>query len=358
MEEYYARLAEHLPSVIVCTPRVTGWREADRSSALRIFRPPFERFAARKFAWVILWWIWVVVLAVRFRVRMLHCGNVTPTGYLGHWTKKALGVPYAIHFHGMDAVRAADKLHRGGLRARALRAILREAELCFANSADTAQRLAALGVEPGRTTVVNPGVDSTRFAPASDGAREARSTKVLLTVGRYAKRKGIDRVICALPRIRQVVDCELVIVGRDHAENLAPLVRELGLENAVRFAGEVAPEELPQFYRRADVFVMPSFEDEDSGSVEGFGIVFLEAAASGIPAIGGRSGGIGDAVADGETGFLVDPEDEDELVEKCVRLLESEELRRKMGERARRRAVEQFSWDEFGRKVEGAFLAR
>src|SRR4029453_11410293 len=102
--------------------------------------------------------------------------------------------------------------------------------------------------------------------------------------------------------------------------------------------------ELPDFYRAASLFVMPAYEDEQDASVEGFGIVFLEAAASGIPAIGGRSGGIEDAIVDGETGYLVNGRDGDELASRIIEILGCEERRRKLGANARARAVAEFDW--------------
>jgi phosphatidylinositol alpha-1,6-mannosyltransferase len=143
-----------------------------------------------------------------------------------------------------------------------------------------------------------------------------------------------------------------VIVGRRQEENLAGLVRELRLGGAVHFYGEVSEEELPDFYRAASVFVMPAWEEESTGSVEGFGIVFLEAAASGIPSIGGKSGGIPDAIRDPETGFLVDAKNEEALAASLIDILSHDEKRKAMGRSARQLAENEFDWGRAAGVVE------
>jgi phosphatidylinositol alpha-1,6-mannosyltransferase len=132
-----------------------------------------------------------------------------------------------------------------------------------------------------------------------------RGKRILLTVGRLdpdERRKGHDRVIQALPEVMQTFpDVVYLVVG--HGEDrarLEALARNLGVENGVLFSGRVTPDELPHLYRLANLFVMPSTQ-------EGFGIVFLEAAASGVRVIGGNADGSTDALADGVVGFTIDP---------------------------------------------------
>jgi phosphatidylinositol alpha-1,6-mannosyltransferase len=111
----------------------------------------------------------------------------------------------------------------------------------------------------------------------------------------------------------------------------------------VTFAGFVPEEELPGCYAAADLFVMVSRELASRGDVEGFGIVYLEASAAGRPVVAGRSGGVEDAVEDGVSGILVDPEDPGALVEALTRLLRDPDLRRRMARAGRERVVTQFS---------------
>jgi phosphatidylinositol alpha-1,6-mannosyltransferase len=130
---------------------------------------------------------------------------------------------------------------------------------------------------------------------------------------------------------------------------LDALARELGVADRVVFAGEVPPGDLPAYYAACDVFLLPNRIDE--GDIEGFGIVFLEAAASERPAIGGSSGGVPEAVADGLTGLLVSGTDADELA-GCVRRLVSDKvLARRLGRAGRQRVLRSFTWDRAGRRI-------
>jgi phosphatidylinositol alpha-1,6-mannosyltransferase len=112
----------------------------------------------------------------------------------------------------------------------------------------------------------------------------------------------------------------------------------------VRFAGYVPASELAGHYQLADVYIMASREIGETGDVEGFGITFLEAGACGVPVIGGRSGGVSDAVVDGSTGVLVDPLDADQIAAVLIRLLADEDLSRSMGRAGRRRVEENLQW--------------
>lgn len=357
IERYYAELAQHLPkgSIVVSTPPMVGSRAHDASSSVEVARPPIPRSQSHKLVFVWIWWIQVLGLCMRGNIRLLHCGNFTPSGYICRWMKRARGIPYFIYFHGMDIEKAARKMARPGWRARALRAILDDAALCFANSRDTKARLMRAGVPEKKIIVLSPGVELDRFRPGTVHSPRAAAfvrRPTLLTVGRYAKRKGVDLAVRALPSIRRSIpEAQLVILGRRQEENLAPLVRELGLEDAVHFFGEVGEEELPDFYRASSLFVMPAYEEEAEASVEGFGIVFLEAAASGIPAIGGRSGGIEDAIVEGETGYLVDGRSVEEFTARVVQILGCEEHRQALGAKARARALAEFDWNTRAHRV-------
>ena len=163
---------------------------------------------------------------------------------------------------------------------------------------------------------VLPNTVDERFAPGTPppelvDRHDLVGKEVLLTVARLAsdeRRKGHDKVIRALPAIIAAhPDLVYLIVGEgDDRARLEALANDLGVANHMRFAGQVAPEEMAGYYRLAKVFVMPSIQ-------EGFGIVFLEAAASGLTLIGGDSDGSADALADGVIGISVDPQSPDQL---------------------------------------------
>lgn len=357
IENYYASLARRFPpgALVVSTPQAAGDVEADAIAEVPVVRAPFSRRHAHKLFFEIVWFTHLLLVVALRDIRFLHCGNMTPAGRICLWMRRGLGLPYAIYFHGMDVVKMAKKIRGGGVSGRSLVRVLDGASVLFANSHDTSRRLVEAGADPSRVTIVFPGVDVERFSPGkptSPRAAALAGDATILTVGRYAQRKGVDLLIRALPGIAaRVPEVRLVVAGRRQEDHLGALVAELELGSRVHFLGEVGGEELPDLYRAASVFAMPAWEDEASGSVEGFGIVYLEAAATGIPAIGGRSGGVSDAIVDGETGFLVAPRDLGDLSRRLVELLSDAALRRRLGENARRRVALEFTWDKAAARV-------
>lgn len=142
-----------------------------------------------------------------------------------------------------------------------------------------------------------------------------------------------------------------LIIGKgEEEERLIELTKDLGLEEYVKFVGYVETEDMPLYYNNCDVFVMPSKTIDID--YEGFGIVYLEANACGKPVIGGKSGGVGDAVIDGVTGLLVDPDNIEEISQAIIRLLIDQAYARKLGESGRRRIEEELNWKTVGEKVE------
>ena len=143
-----------------------------------------------------------------------------------------------------------------------------------------------------------------------------------------------------------------VIVGDGpYRPSLEKLASDLGMGSHVVFAGKVSDEDLPKYYSLCDVFAMPSRERLDSGDVEGFGIVFLEAAAAAKPVVAGRSGGIEDAVIHGATGLLVEPTSVGDVAQALLRLLRDAPLRQELGGQARERVLREFTWDAVAAQV-------
>ncbi len=252
----------------------------------------------------------------------------------------------------------------GGHRFKSI--VLRNANMVIANSNFTRKVLnCSMNVESSKIVVVNPPVDTAKFKPGigcDDVIMKYRlnGKKVILTVGRLSdkeKYKGQDAVIKALPRVsKRIPDVIYLIVGRgDDMERLKALVRDLGLEKKVIFAGYVPDEDLLQYYNACDLFIMPSrekMEEDGKGKkVEGFGIVFLEANACGKPVIGGRSGGIEDAVIDGVTGLLIDPENIDEIAGAIIRILTDDVLARKLAMQGKMRVENELSCEKAVAKV-------
>ncbi|MFF0409992.1 glycosyltransferase family 4 protein [Kitasatospora sp. NPDC004745] len=203
-----------------------------------------------------------------------------------------------------------------------------------------------------RMVQLPPGVDETTFHPGSGGAEVRRrlglaDRPVVVCVSRLVPRKGQDTLIEAMPQILvDVPDAVLLIVGGGpYRADLEKLADARGVRSAVRFTGSVPWSELPAHYGAGDVFAMPCRTRRGGLDVEGLGIVYLEASATGLPVVAGDSGGAPDAVLEGETGYVVPGGSADAAAERTVRLLRDEELRRRMGEAGRRWVERSWRWD-------------
>ncbi|WP_328661231.1 glycosyltransferase family 4 protein [Streptomyces sp. NBC_00334] len=206
---------------------------------------------------------------------------------------------------------------------------------------------------PGTQTArLVPGVDTTVFHPGIDGgpvrARYGLSRRpVILCAARLVPRKGQDTLIRALPWIRRAVpDAMLLLVGDGpYISVLRQLALTENVLDSVVFAGGHPHHTLPSFYAAADAFAMPCRSRRRGLEVEGLGIVYLEAAASGLPVLAGDSGGAPDAVRDGETGHVVDGHSVAATADRLTRLLRNPELAHEMGEKGHHWVQTQWTWD-------------
>ncbi|MEV6206865.1 glycosyltransferase family 4 protein [Kitasatospora sp. NPDC051914] len=226
----------------------------------------------------------------------------------------------------------------------------------------TRSRIAdAVGPEAARRMVqLPPGVDEKTFRPDSGGAEiRARlgltDRPVVVCVSRLVKRKGQDTLIEAMPQIlADVPDTVLLIVGGGpYRSDLEKLAEARGVTGSVRFTGAVPWEELPAHYGAGDVFAMPCRTRRGGLDVEGLGIVYLEASATGLPVVAGDSGGAPDAVLEGETGYVVPGRSAVAAAERIVRLLHDEQLRQTMGEAGRRWVERSWRWDLLAQRLTG-----
>ncbi|MFI7411791.1 glycosyltransferase family 4 protein [Streptomyces sp. NPDC049627] len=210
-----------------------------------------------------------------------------------------------------------------------------------------------------RMAQLPPGVDEKTFHPGSGGdevrARLGLTDRpVVVCVSRLVRRKGQDTLIQALPRILAAEpDAVLLIVGGGpYEKDLRRMAHETGVAASVRFTGPVPWSELPAHYGAGDVFAMPCRTRRNGLDVEGLGIVYLEASATGLPVVAGDSGGAPDAVLDGETGWVVRGGSPEEAADRIVTLLGDAELRRRMGERGREWVEEKWRWDLLAEKLQ------
>lgn len=333
----------------IVTAQVPNSSEIDRTHPNTIHRIALKRH----------WWLRPESLAMylRFlieslhvsltnRICAVHAGRVLPEGFVGWLIARLIRKPIVIYAHGEEITtwRQFGKYH-------AMRFTYRHADRIIANSDFTRRQLRQLGVQPSRISLISPGVDTQRFRPNLPtekirnylGIQEGQ--RLILSVGRLSRRKGFDQVIRSIPLlIKEGIDARYALIGiGEDRDYLFGLAQEQGVADRVHLLGHVPTEDLPLWYNACDVFIMPNREID--GDTEGFGIVFLEAAACGKPAIAGDAGGTGAAVQDGVTGRLVKGEDLEQIADTLKNLLINDTLRMRMGQAGFGRAHSEFSWD-------------
>ncbi|HVJ96071.1 MAG TPA: glycosyltransferase family 4 protein [Acidimicrobiia bacterium] len=290
----------------------------------------------------------VDALAREVGADVIFLDPMLPLGLIGPHVKSA---PYVVVLHGAEITVPASTPGVRQLGAR----VLHGARAVVAAGGYPARQ----GVRTARRDldgiIVPPGVDTARFRPLDDGERTLARKRfgldpgrpLVLGVSRLVPRKGFDVVIDA---VRDLPNVDLAIAGsgRDRAR----LEKHAAGAPNVRFLGRIPEEDLAVLYGCADVFAMCCRDRWAGLEAEGFGIVFVEAAACGVPAIAGRSGGAHEAVDDGRTGFVVSPRAVDAVRSRIAQLCADPELRAQMGAAARARAETEFTYDRLATRLE------
>lgn len=269
-----------------------------------------------------------------------------PLGLLGPF----LGRPFGVILHGAEVTIPG----RLPILASTLRFVLRRAAVAVSGgSYPEAEALRNAKERLAPIVQVPPGVDTNRFVPQPPSTHAAirqelglsEESFLIASYSRLVPRKGMDVLIRAAALVKdEIPNLEVAIggSGRDRArlERLAKT-----LDAPVVFLGRVSDDVLPGWLAASDIMVMACRSRWMGLEQEGFGIVFVEAAACGVPVVAGRSGGSHDAVVDGETGVIIDnPNDARAVADAILGLYRDPELRRRMGEAGRRHAVEVFDW--------------
>jgi phosphatidyl-myo-inositol dimannoside synthase len=262
----------------------------------------------------------------------VFCPTWLPDGAACRWAIGKAPIPYFVAAHGtevFDNFASTKNSVRTVLTRKLKRNVFRQAEKVFPVSDYT--RRAVLQEAPGNgnaVVTVNNGVNpaifkKTAVKPTDEAKHRPRGERILLTVTRLFPYKGVDRLLESLPAIsRSVPGVKYLVVGTGpDVPRLQDLTVRLGLQTQVSFLGPLPLSEVVQLYNVADLFVMLSRDEPPD--VEGFGLVFLEAAACGLPSVGGRSGGIPDAIEEGKSGWLVDPGNPQEIAATIVDLLKT-----------------------------------
>lgn len=352
-DEVYRRLGDKGTHIV--TADVPGAAAHDRHHPNTVHRLDLRRVAWLRPESLLMYlrlFIHSLWLAATRRFTAIHAGRALPEGLVAWAVARLTFHKLVIYAHGEELTTWGK-----GRKYRTMRFALRHADKVIANSEFTRDELLKMDVDSERIKLIYPGVDVERFRPGlpcDDLKRSiglAQAQTLILAVGRLSRRKGFDTVIRALRRILDEgfdVRFALIGIGEDMGY-LKKLAHELGVDDRVDFLGHVPMVDLPRWYNACDVFLMPN--REINGDTEGFGMVFLEAAACGKLAIAGCAGGTGAAVLHGETGFRVDGSDEREIVERLEQLIADPALRERLGDNAHRRVVAEFSWQSVAQRT-------
>jgi len=297
------------------------------------------------------WREWEAYRALRRRIFRgpVVCGLWYPDGLLA---QAAAVRPRVILAHGSELMPSKSRWRRD-IWKRLLRSVCEAADLVIANSEYT--RKLVLEMAPGANAMAIPlGVDHERFFPGDREEAKRRlgvaGKAVLLTVSRLHAYKGHDVVLKAIAACTEHARRNLVylIAGKGPQQReLEKQVKELGLAEQVQFLGFIPEDALPGLYRASDLFVLCTRELPERQEVEGFGLAFLEAQASGVPIIGTRTGGITDAVKEGEGGWLIKQDDAASLSKFLFQLVNDPAIFLTAGNRARNRVEQHCTWNHY-----------
>jgi len=353
IKELAIELARRGVAVDVLTPRIfADSLEREETEGINVFRFTFssEQKLLAEYSSVpvrvMLSYLLCGSRALARLIRMknydlLHAHWAIPTGLIGAWDARKSGIPLVVSTHGSDLLVWGRKPILRSL----LRWTLQQARICTANSEPMLRLTKKLGGNTlAESLVFETGVDIAQFFPPRDISEAKKAVGLdagdrhLLFVGNLTEAKGIDVALKALALLQnEDRRVKLLVIGQGKAAAaLADLANKLHVHPEVQFLGARPHDHLPPFFRAADIFLLPSRS-------EGMGIVLLEAAASGKPAVGTAVGGIPTIIRDGETGFVVAPDDPRSLAEKVKVLLQNPQLRAEMGQRARELAEIEFS---------------
>ena len=361
IQSFVHALAARLPAdrVVVYAPAWQGAAEFDARQPFPVIRHPGS--------------LMLPVPSVRSRACRLLAehgcdsvlfGAAAPLGLLAPQLRKAGAERIVGLTHGHEAGWAAlpgarSLLRRIGDEVDVLTYLAEyfRVRMARALSADAASRMVRL----------TPGVDPTAFRPGS-GGRQIRldlgipaDRPVVVCVSRMVPRKGQDLLIKAWPKVLARSGCDplLVLVGDgSYRSSLDRLVKQAGVADSVLFTGPVSWDDLPAYYDVGNVFAMPCRTRRGGLDVEGLGIVYLEASATGLPVIGGDSGGAPDAILDGETGYVVGGRDEKALTDKLVQLLADPAGAAAMGDKGQAWIDREWTWDLVAERLDHILTGR
>ncbi|MFA5126530.1 MAG: glycosyltransferase family 4 protein [Patescibacteria group bacterium] len=283
------------------------------------------------------------------KIEQIFTPNILPLGTIAYMFYKLYKIPYIVSLHGLDINLALKH------KPKLAKSILAAADKIIVNTKYTASLIQGLNLSPEKIIVIYPSV---AVLPKPDVQLQSQlkekyhiksSDRILLTVGRLVYRKGHDLVIRALADLKRT-DVKYLIVGQGYGlASLKQLVAQKKLDQQIIFCSEISDQALAAVYGLADIFVLPN--RYRAADVEGFGMVFLEAAQYGLPIIAGKSGGVLEILTDKQSALLVDSDSLAQLKLALTTILGNAELAKKLGEQARLRSRDFLSDVEQSKKL-------
>ncbi len=346
---YVYNFAAHLASleVVVYAPKLAGDKKFDEKVAWKVYRcKPYWFFWPR---WIRML-MQILQIVKKEGIKQIYIHQALPAGYVGMLLKKFKKIPYTVFLHGSDVAFVL----RSPWKLKQFKKVLASAERVVVNSGFLKNKiLEKLENLSTPIEVLYPSPADIFLEKASEQEmnklkRELalNGKKVMLTVARLVEGKGYPHIAHILPELlKRVPNLVWLIIGDGPKKSeLVGLIQKNHLQNVVRLLGVIPREELPKYYQISDVFVLLTHPDE--AREEAWGTVFLEAAASGLPAVAGRAGGVEEAVENSVTGVVVDIYQEKTVIEAIVGLLENTEQATKMGTAGRERVFREFTWEK------------
>lgn len=301
------------------------------------------------------WPRWLRLIFIVYRlckkegIEIILIHQILPVGYVGIIMKKLKKIPFLIFFHGTDVFAAT----KSRWKTKMTSWICSRAEQLIFNSQSLKKRLSSIIEETElKSIVLRPCPDSNLLNPPPEAELKnlrqiyaLEGKQVLLTVSRFVEGKGFPHLIRLINEVIKVnPNIIWLIIGSGPKEKeILAGIQKNNLQNIARFIGPVCPEKLKPFYYVANLFILLTHPDENK--LEGAGLVFLEAAAAGLPVIAGRSGGVEEIVLHAETGLIFDVYQQFPMIKEAIlELLRNHEYAKRLGTQAQERVRAEFEW--------------
>lgn len=363
IQNYLFNIAKRLPkeNIFVMADKKNNVKYFDEGQSFKIFRRNFQSPLRLLKLTSLDLYLKTKSIIDKENIEMLCAGHFYLPALTCYLVKKIRGIAYNIFTYGTEIT---ELINASDIKKKYMHKIFSEADKVITISDYLKSKLIDIGVNKNKIVKIYPGVDSKLFHPKdTQTAREEikkiinidlSGYNVILSVGRLVERKGHDMVIKSLPEVLKKYPKTIYLIAGDgpDRERLKMLTGKLNLKNYVIFLHSLQSKDLPNFYNACDIFIMPSRTLNHKKDVEGFGIVYLEASSCEKPLIAGRGGGVSEAVAENQTGILVDPENYQEISSNILKLLDNPKLSNRLGIAGRKRVLANFNWDHLAAKFE------